>query len=260
MLCFYIWSLMCFSSTSPETTAFLPNNVTNYTKLTKNHSVALQKWIPFIPRESRFIFLFFLMKKLPVVSRLCLQCRYTLQYTYPYAYYMESGPRKKLVRVVLLMKFWPVVSCRLWRVSDVLDVSLQFEYQQAQLEAEIENLSWKVERADSYERGVVGGEGELSASDRGVRESDAWWVERKITCDKLTDSLVMILVFSFYLENKPWNVSVWRMIYFDHLNSLLCNSVELLQQRNTGLVFAWGHCVSRGVCLSQNKLVWIFRK
>ena len=45
---------------------------------------------------------------------------------------------------------------------------LQFEYQQAQLEAEIENLSWKVERADSYERGVVGGEGELSASDRGV--------------------------------------------------------------------------------------------
>lgn len=46
--------------------------------------------------------------------------------------------------------------------------SVQFEYQQAQLEAEIENLSWKVERADSYERGVVGGEGELSASDRGV--------------------------------------------------------------------------------------------
>jgi hypothetical protein len=26
-----------------------------------------------------------------------VQCRYTLQYTYPYAYYMESGPRKKLV-------------------------------------------------------------------------------------------------------------------------------------------------------------------
>ncbi|XP_069499420.1 E3 ubiquitin-protein ligase ARIH2 isoform X2 [Ambystoma mexicanum] len=29
----------------------------------------------------------------------------------------------------------------------------KFEYQQAQLEAEIENLSWKVERADSYDRG-----------------------------------------------------------------------------------------------------------
>lgn len=52
--------------------------------------------------------------------------------------------------------------------------SLQFEYQQAQLEAEIENLSWKVERADSYERGVVGGEGELSASDRGVITFD--WI------------------------------------------------------------------------------------
>lgn len=43
---------------------------------------------------------------------------------------------------------------------------IQFEYQQAQLEAEIENLSWKVERADSYESGS---EGELSANDRGVR-------------------------------------------------------------------------------------------
>ncbi|KAH0630303.1 hypothetical protein JD844_013211 [Phrynosoma platyrhinos] len=58
-------------------------------------------------------------------AKLLAKCRYTLQYTYPYAYYMESGPRKKL-----------------------------FEYQQAQLEAEIENLSWKVERADSYDRGV----------------------------------------------------------------------------------------------------------
>nr|XP_054406792.1 E3 ubiquitin-protein ligase ARIH2 isoform X8 [Pongo abelii] len=57
-------------------------------------------------------------------AKLLAKCRYTLQYTYPYAYYMESGPRKKL-----------------------------FEYQQAQLEAEIENLSWKVERADSYDRG-----------------------------------------------------------------------------------------------------------
>ena len=49
-----------------------------------------------------------------------------------------------------------------------LSLCSQFEYQQAQLEAEIENLSWKVERADSYERAV--GEGELSANDRGVRE------------------------------------------------------------------------------------------
>uniref|UniRef100_A0A2K6DVZ0 RBR-type E3 ubiquitin transferase n=1 Tax=Macaca nemestrina TaxID=9545 RepID=A0A2K6DVZ0_MACNE len=53
-------------------------------------------------------------------AKLLAKCRYT----YPYAYYMESGHRKKL-----------------------------FEYQQAQLEAEIENLSRKVERADSYDRG-----------------------------------------------------------------------------------------------------------
>ncbi|KAG9509655.1 putative E3 ubiquitin-protein ligase ariadne-2, partial [Fragariocoptes setiger] len=53
-------------------------------------------------------------------------CRYTLQYTYPYAYYSEPGPRKQL-----------------------------FEYQQAQLEAEIENLSWKLERAESHKRGDI---------------------------------------------------------------------------------------------------------
>lgn len=29
----------------------------------------------------------------------------------------------------------------------------QFEYQQAQLEAEIENLSWKIERAEMTDRG-----------------------------------------------------------------------------------------------------------
>ncbi|XP_011151158.1 potential E3 ubiquitin-protein ligase ariadne-2 [Harpegnathos saltator] len=57
-------------------------------------------------------------------ASLLARCRYTLQYTYPYAYYMEPGPRKEL-----------------------------FEYQQAQLEAEIENLSWKIERAETTDRG-----------------------------------------------------------------------------------------------------------
>uniref|UniRef100_A0A8C7XT68 RBR-type E3 ubiquitin transferase n=1 Tax=Oryzias sinensis TaxID=183150 RepID=A0A8C7XT68_9TELE len=83
-------------------------------------------------------------------AKLLAKCRYTLQYTYPYAYYMESGQRKQL-----------------------------FEYQQAQLEAEIENLSWKVERADSYERGVVGGEGDLSASDRGDLENQMHIAEQR---------------------------------------------------------------------------------
>lgn len=31
-------------------------------------------------------------------AALLARCRYTLQYTYPYAYYMETGPRKELVR------------------------------------------------------------------------------------------------------------------------------------------------------------------
>jgi ariadne-2 len=57
-------------------------------------------------------------------ARLLAKCRYTLQYTYPYAYYIDPCPRKEL-----------------------------FEYQQAQLEAEIENLSWKVEHAETTDRG-----------------------------------------------------------------------------------------------------------
>uniref|UniRef100_A0A2K6TT25 RING-type domain-containing protein n=1 Tax=Saimiri boliviensis boliviensis TaxID=39432 RepID=A0A2K6TT25_SAIBB len=51
-------------------------------------------------------------------AKLLTKCRYTLQYTDPHAYY-QSGPRKKV-----------------------------FEYQQA----EMKNLSWKVECADSYDR------------------------------------------------------------------------------------------------------------
>ena len=31
-------------------------------------------------------------------AKLLARCRYTLQYTYPYAYYMETSPRKQLVR------------------------------------------------------------------------------------------------------------------------------------------------------------------
>jgi len=57
-------------------------------------------------------------------AALLTKCRYTLQYTYPFAYYLEFGSRKEL-----------------------------FEYQQAQLEREIENLSWKVERAETVDRG-----------------------------------------------------------------------------------------------------------
>ena len=32
-------------------------------------------------------------------AALLAKCRYTLQYTYPYAYYMEPSNRKKLVRL-----------------------------------------------------------------------------------------------------------------------------------------------------------------
>ncbi|XP_062522196.1 E3 ubiquitin-protein ligase ARIH2-like [Corticium candelabrum] len=58
-------------------------------------------------------------------STLLLKSRYTLQYTYPFVYFM-NGTGKEL-----------------------------FEYQQAQLEREIEDLSWKIERAESTSRGDI---------------------------------------------------------------------------------------------------------
>ena len=63
------------------------------------------------------------LQYLITAANLLAKCRYSLMYTYPYAYYLQQGPRKSL-----------------------------FEYQQAQLEKEIEDLSWKIERAESTDR------------------------------------------------------------------------------------------------------------
>lgn len=89
----------------------------------------------------------------------------------PTEFILSLGPLILIVSLIIFV-FLSGVESELY--LKYICLSLQFEYQQAQLEAEIENLSWKVERADSYERGVVGGEGELSASDRGVREDNLW--------------------------------------------------------------------------------------
>ena len=45
-------------------------------------------------------------------AALLAKCRYTLQYTYPYAYYMEPSPRKELVSVfeIFLVKTVEVTS------------------------------------------------------------------------------------------------------------------------------------------------------
>ncbi|CAL8129637.1 unnamed protein product [Orchesella dallaii] len=76
-------------------------------------------------------------------ANLLAKCRYTLKYTYPYAYYMESGPRKEL-----------------------------FEYQQAQLEAEIENLSWKIERAETTDRGDLQNQMDIAEKRRSILLKD----------------------------------------------------------------------------------------
>ncbi|XP_063972023.1 potential E3 ubiquitin-protein ligase ariadne-2 isoform X2 [Diachasmimorpha longicaudata] len=90
-------------------------------------------------------------------ASLLARCRYTLQYTYPYAYYMESGPRKAL-----------------------------FEYQQAQLEAEIENLSWKVERAETTDRGVLENQMDIAEKRRQTLLKD--FLESDESSNKLTSA------------------------------------------------------------------------
>lgn len=56
------------------------------------------------------------------------KCRYTLKYTYPYAYCPPPGANDRL----------PL-----------------FEYQQALLEAEVEDLSWKIAHAEITDRGEL---------------------------------------------------------------------------------------------------------
>ena len=50
-----------------------------------------------------------------------------------------------------------VVCLQAITITETIVIVLQFEYQQATLEAEVENLSWKVERAEITDRGVSRG-------------------------------------------------------------------------------------------------------
>lgn len=48
----------------------------------------------------------------------------------------------------------------------------QFEYQQAQLEAEIENLSWKIERAETTDRGDLQNQMDIAEKRRSILLKD----------------------------------------------------------------------------------------
>ena len=57
----------------------------------------------------------------------------------------------------------------------------QFEYQQAQLEAEIENLSWKIERAETTDRGDLENQMDIAEKRRVTLLKD--FLEVNILCD-----------------------------------------------------------------------------
>lgn len=83
-------------------------------------------------------------------ATLLAKCRYTLQYTYPYAYFMEPGARKSLFEYqqVSRRSCYRLRSCFISE-SKLINKITQF---QARLESEIENLSWKFERAETTDR------------------------------------------------------------------------------------------------------------
>lgn len=73
-------------------------------------------------------------------ATLLTQCRYTLKYTYPYAFYLPIGTRRELVRALFISRF--------------NSTHAQFEYQQSELERAVEDLSWKLERTKEGDRPV----------------------------------------------------------------------------------------------------------
>lgn len=109
-------------------------------------------------------------------ANLLAKCRYTLKYTYPYAYYMEAGSRKELVS--LLVRHRPFFVTFKIHTFVFLQLKLyeiyplQFEYQQAQLEAEIENLSWKIERAETTDRGDLQNQMDIAEKRRSILLKD----------------------------------------------------------------------------------------
>lgn len=78
------------------------------------------------------------------------KCRYTLQYTYPFAYYMEPGPRKDLFEYQQVRIFFSFP-----QIYDFINWIYFFSFLKSQLEAEIENLSWQIERAEQTDRGDI---------------------------------------------------------------------------------------------------------
>jgi len=44
-------------------------------------------------------------------ANLLAKCRYTLKYTYPYAYYMEAGSRKELVSTIFSILLVDAINC-----------------------------------------------------------------------------------------------------------------------------------------------------
>lgn len=88
-------------------------------------------------------------------AALLAKCRYTLQYTYPYAYFMDTGSSRKEL----------------------------FEYQQAQLEREIENLSWKIERAETTDRGDLENQMDIAEKRRMTLLKDFFPTDKPTSAD-----------------------------------------------------------------------------
>ena len=72
---------------------------------------------------------------------------------------------------------------------------LQFEYQQAQLEAEIENLSWKIEHAETTDRGDLENQMDVAEKRRYTFNAQEYLINFEQFQDKSTQRLFTYVNF-----------------------------------------------------------------
>nr|XP_020651075.1 E3 ubiquitin-protein ligase ARIH2 [Pogona vitticeps] len=97
----------------------------------------------------------YLQNAAKLLAKVCAWVAHIREVQFKYVLYINFHPirSEQQIRDGLRSTPSPMFFILLCMLSGFVFCFFQFEYQQAQLEAEIENLSWKVERADSYDRG-----------------------------------------------------------------------------------------------------------
>ena len=77
-------------------------------------------------------------------AKLLAKCRYTLQYTYPFAYYMELSPRKQLVKLFKIFFFFENTKYLVWvSASPIRSRNRKFKLEDWTCRNNWQRRSWK---------------------------------------------------------------------------------------------------------------------